>query len=217
VDQPVVAEPAPHTVEPIAAPMTDEPISTPMTDEPIAAPTTDEPISVPLTDEPISTGAGSPAETVRGITTDDLPVFEPTDEEVERECPELAAARKLHSMLVARYGTGVANGGSGTCPAPPPATGAASPGSGPNSQSPTPSSRSDTDEPISAPMTDEPISVPMTDEPISEANPSREEAEGFVQERGETARPCEQSYGSRPAGPDRRGLTARGHPGGPAP
>jgi hypothetical protein len=119
-----------------------------MTDEPISTPTADEPISVPMTDEPISTGGCPPAETLRGITTDDLPVFEPTDEEVERECPELAAARKLHNMLVARYGTGVAFGGSESGPPLTATSGATSPGSGSDPRSLTPNSHFETDEPI---------------------------------------------------------------------
>jgi hypothetical protein len=149
-----VAEPAPHTDEPISAPMTDEPISAPMTDEPISAPMADEPIWAADPPSP----APPSAEPHGAITTDDLPVFEPTDEEIEREYPEVAAARKLHKMLVARYGTGLATGGSESCASPAPSMRPDGPGGGPNSQSLTPSSHSDTDEAISgrAPASDPP-------------------------------------------------------------
>jgi hypothetical protein len=164
------------------------------------------------------------------MTTDDLPVFEPTDEEIERECPELAAARRLHAMLAARYGTGAATRGSEPCPSPGSPIGPSGPGSDRDPGSSSPGSHSDTDEPIFAPTTDEPISAPLTDEPISELPvPTVGEFTRWVEAQfgsgtiSDVLRdveagfdPTQNSCGRPPAGPD-TGRTARGHPGGPAP
>jgi hypothetical protein len=67
----------------------------------------------PQTDEPISAPQGA-------TTTDDLPVPEMSDEEMDRYNPEFARARKLNGMLRATYGTRDETSGSGG-PSPAPA------------------------------------------------------------------------------------------------
>jgi hypothetical protein len=78
----------------------------------VSAPTTTTPVAEPgavpveITSKPISErgpgGAGCP----RPRTSEDLPVYEPTDEELERDFPEVVAFQRLHDILAGRHGTG---------------------------------------------------------------------------------------------------------------
>jgi hypothetical protein len=67
-------------------------------------------VPVEITSEPISeaepAGAGCPGPR----TSEDVPVFEPTDEELEREFPKVVAFQRLHDMIAATYGTGTTPG-----------------------------------------------------------------------------------------------------------
>jgi hypothetical protein len=76
--------------------------------EPERSSANDTTVTTPNADPPLPTLPAAAA--ALGRTTDDLPVFELTDAELEREYPEFVRARKLNDMLGATYGTGVANG-----------------------------------------------------------------------------------------------------------
>jgi hypothetical protein len=76
------------------------------TPEPEAAP---GPEPAANTNEPIPELQATVPDEHGGRTTEDLPVFAPTDEELERDEPEFARLRKLHAEMQSRYGTGTAN------------------------------------------------------------------------------------------------------------
>jgi hypothetical protein len=67
-----------------------------------------EPGAVPveITSKPISEAGPEGAGCPRPRTSEDVPVFEPTDEELERDYPKVVAFQRLHDMIAATYGTG---------------------------------------------------------------------------------------------------------------
>jgi hypothetical protein len=118
------------------------------------APDTDEAI---LAGEPApAAGAGVPPRcpTPRApeTTSDDFPIPEPTEEELQRDCPEVVAFQRLRQMVEATYGTGTRTtaGEPASCP-PPAAASPGGPGSGPARaprSHPAGASGADTDEAI---------------------------------------------------------------------
>jgi hypothetical protein len=161
----IVADDATATVaSPAPEPHAPAPTTTSATTTTATAPDTDEAI---LAGEPApspAAGAGvpppCPTPAAPETTTDDIPIPEPTAEELQRYCPEVVAFQRLYQTLEATYGTGTGNRTTGGEPAscPPPA--AVSPGGpapdsgsapGPRSRSrshPPGASGADTDEAI---------------------------------------------------------------------
>jgi hypothetical protein len=93
------AEPTPAGVGPAE-------VSAPTLVTPTAAVAEPGAVPVEITSKPISEAGPPETECPGPRTSEDLPVYEPTDEELERDFPEVVAFQRLHERLAAIYGTG---------------------------------------------------------------------------------------------------------------